>query len=550
MASYEEYWIKRADKRMTDIQVASNATAQNIRGAYDDAVKKLNKDIEKLFFKFSSSDGMTKEEAERLLKEKLSTSDIKSIRDQIDLIQDEAIKKELLKKIDASYYKKRISRIEALKENIYIQTSALADTELQKTTARYTKIIQDEYYKNIFDSQQLLGVAFSFSKIPEKVIAEVIRNDWSGKHYSKRIWENSQVLADGMNDVVERLLIKGLMTGENSKKLAKELSRKTGVAKYACERLIRTESTYFTTMADVQAARQRGTTELKFVATLDNRTSIQCRDADGTIIKIDEVIIGKNAPPLHPFCRSVLIDIIPGLIHKVRIARDPVTGENYKIPADMSYKEWEKKYVKSGILTTPSINNKVMKHSFDSFEEVLDKNDDGSNLFQMVRMSKDNVIYVEDKKMEGAYAYDIKTDEFRYNPDDKNFAKYDTNFVFGHELGHRLDATWCRSWENKKFMEAIDITKKKLFENENQIDEWMQGVQGDDPGFSDIISALSENKYYGITGHEKAYWLEDKINTPMEIFANMVYIKTMKTETSAEVNSFMKELFEAMEDMV
>ncbi|MDD3137699.1 MAG: minor capsid protein [Lachnospiraceae bacterium] len=550
MASYEEYWIKRADERMVDIQVASNATVKNIRGAYDDAVKKLNKDIEKLFFNFSSSDGMTKEEAERLLKEKLSASEIESIRKQIDLIQDETIKKELLKKIDASYYKKRISRIEALKENIYIQTSSIADIELQKTTARYTQTIRDEYYKNIFDSQQLLGVAFSFSKIPEKVIAEVIRNNWSGKHYSKRIWENSKVLAEGMNDVVEKLLLKGLMTGENSKKLASELSRKTGVAKYACERLIRTENTYFSTMADIQAARQRGTTELKFVATLDKRTSTQCRGADGTIIKIDEVMIGKNAPPLHPFCRSILIDIIPGLIHKVRIARDPVTGENYKIPADMTYGKWEEKYVKTGILIAPSINNQIMKHSFESFETALNKNDDGSNLFQMVRMSKNNATYIEDKKMKGAYAYNIKTDEFRYNPDDKNFAKYDMNFVFSHELGHRLDATWCRSWENKKFVDAIDITKKKLFENENQIVEWMKGIPGEDPGFSDIISALSENKYHGIAEHNKAYWLEDKINTPMEIFANMVYIKTMKTETSAEVNSFLKELFEAMEDAV
>ncbi|MEG1314066.1 MAG: minor capsid protein, partial [Bacilli bacterium] len=42
-------------------------------------------------------------------------------------------------------------------------------------------------------------------------------------------------------------------------------------------------------------------------ATLDNKTSKICRSYDGKVFDIDD--INKPIPPLHPFCRSCLINI-------------------------------------------------------------------------------------------------------------------------------------------------------------------------------------------------------------------------------------------------
>ncbi|MDD3415492.1 MAG: minor capsid protein [Lachnospiraceae bacterium] len=371
--AYADYWIKRADARMAEIQAGSDQTIQDISEAYDSAMKQLNKDIDRLFFRFAGKNGLTPEQAKELLSETLTSQEVDSIRSQIDMIQDPDIKRQLYTKLDATISRSRISRLEALKEDIYIQTSKMADVELQRSTARYFNIIQDDYLHNVFDCQQYLNFAYSFSKIPVNTINEILKDNWSGKHYSKRLWENSMVNGAKIEDTVKKLLLKGTLTGTNSRKLAKELDKITNTGTYACERLIRTESTYFVAMADLEAAKRRGTKRIRFVATLDDRTSEECRDHDGNIINIEDAVPGKTIPPLHPFCRSVIIDVIEGLVHRVRTARNPVTGKNYKVPADMTYREWEKMVSDEHIMSDTGSDKYEVDTDYIDSQEYHDK---------------------------------------------------------------------------------------------------------------------------------------------------------------------------------
>lgn len=336
--AYEDYWISRADGRLSDQQEYVTASILEINQAYGEAMKELQRKIDRLFWRFVREGGMTEQEARTILKQTISAQEISDIYQQLENITDPDIRQQLLKQMDAFYYQSRISREEALRAAIQIQMSEIAGQELAISTRAYTNVIREEYLRSMFDAQQYLGFAFSFQELPEKVIHQILAENWSGKHYSKRIWGNAQVI----NREIEKLLLKGAMLGTNSRQLAKQLNKLANSGTYAAERLIRTETTYFTTMADLEAARARGTKQVRFVATLDTRTSPECREADGHIIDIDEAKPGKNVPPLHPFCRSVIIDVIKGLVHKVRKARNPATGKNYQVPADMTYKEWGK----------------------------------------------------------------------------------------------------------------------------------------------------------------------------------------------------------------
>lgn len=352
MEAYEKYWIERADRRIADRHKYLDASIQQINNAYDAAVKDLTRDIDRLFTRFLKETGLSKTEAKRLLQEEIPEKELEEIRSRLEDITDPEIRGKLQQQIEASYYRSRISRQEALRESIRTQMAVIADTELKISTAAYTNVIQEEYYHNIFDSQQILGCAYSFAELPARVIEQILQDDWSGKHYSERIWGNSQTMARQ----IEELLLKGAIKGTNSRKLARELNEIAGTGMYACERLIRTETTYFTSVADLEAAKARGTEKVQFVATLDARTSPQCRKADGSIIPVEEAVPGKNIPPLHPFCRSVIIDVVDGLVHKVRRARDPVAGKNVLVPADMKYKDWEAMVKSQGILLRDNSN--------------------------------------------------------------------------------------------------------------------------------------------------------------------------------------------------
>lgn len=338
MAAYEEYWIRRAEQRIAERHRYLDASILQINHAYQAAMKELNREINRLLLQFARENGLTRAEAEALLQEKLSARELDNLRQKLDTVTDEEIRTKLMQELEATYYKGRISRQEALREAIRLQMAALASQEIEISTAAYTNVIRDEYYHNMFDIQKGLGFAFSFAELPERVIEQILQDNWSGKHYSRRIWGNTQVMARQ----IEEIILKGAMLGTNSRKMARELNEIAHTGMYACERLIRTETTYFTAMADLEAAKARGTARVQFVATLDARTSPQCRAADGEIIPVEEAQPGKNIPPLHPFCRSVIIDVIKGLVHKVRRARNPITGKNILVPASMTYQEWAK----------------------------------------------------------------------------------------------------------------------------------------------------------------------------------------------------------------
>lgn len=550
--AYADYWIERADSRMASAHAGSDEAILSIKNAYDSAVNQLNKDINRIFSRFVSENGLSAEEAKKLLNEKLSSSEIERIRSQINLIQDEDIKRQLIAKLNSTLTRARISRLEALREDIYIQTSRMADVELRHTTARYIDIIEQEFMRNMFDCQKYLGTAFSFSKIPMNTIQEILKNDWSGTHFSKRIWENSLTNGNRIEDTVKQLLLSGTMLGTNSRKLAAELDELTNTGMYVCERLIRTETTYFVTMADLEAAKRRGTKRLRFVATLDGRTSKQCKEADKTIINIENAVPGKNLPPLHQFCRSVVIDEIEGLIHKVRIARNPNTGENYKVPAEMTYKQWEKMISSNGNILIPDIKNQKIKKSADDFQTMLDKNDDGSPVYKKLRKNLNDVTIQEDAKLNAAYGYNPESDIFKFNPLNKYYDLYDMNFAFAHELGHRMDVRGIRSWENQKFLDAIETTRQNMY---NNLYKWSSAVYfggkyENDAAISDIISALSGGTLVAKYFHKYSYWNANSSNVPMEIFADLVAIKAMKSPEWAERSGMLKELFDALEGVI
>ena len=71
-----------------------------------------------------------------------------------------------------------------------------------------------------------------------------------------------------------------------------------------------------------------------FCATLDRKTSKICQSLDGKIYDFNDV--HKQIPPLHPNCRSCLIDIVDGWKPKTRLDNETKQRINYK-----SYKEWK-----------------------------------------------------------------------------------------------------------------------------------------------------------------------------------------------------------------
>lgn len=332
------YWEKRSRDRMASYHRQGDAVVKTITAAYDKAMQKIADDIERIASKFVLDSGLSKTEAINLLHTPIDRDTWLRLKDSLKQIKDPTIQRKLLNRLNASAYRARLTRLQALQEQLYVQCKILADVEIQASRTGYMRTIHEAYYRTMYDIQHGLGVGFEFVPIPSKTIEAILKRPWSGRHFSVRVWDNTDVLATQVNQIVTA----GIMSGAGIPTLVAELAKLMDVGKFAANRLIRTEITYMANAAEIEAYQEAGIDQYRFIATLDNRTSDKCRGQDLKIYKVSEAVAGKNLPPLHPFCRSTTRAYLgkQELKNIERRARDPETGESYTIPANMTYKKW------------------------------------------------------------------------------------------------------------------------------------------------------------------------------------------------------------------
>lgn len=296
MTRNEQYWIDRADRRMDNYTLSAIAQATIINRSYNELCNYVQSEIAKILKHSGGPDTLA--------------------------------------------YEYRIKRLKALLERTNKRMQQLYGVNLGDTTAFLKKIIPEAYYHTIFDIAQGTGVQPMFSAVNPRLIDKIINEDWSGQNYSKRIWSNTDALAEKIREV----LTEAAMSGESIYKTSRKLSEAFNTAAYNSQRLIRTETTYACNQAEMLSYKELDIDRYEFVATLDTRTSTICQKLDGQIFETKDAQAGKNLPAMHPNCRSTTIPYFEDSRPQFRAAKDE-NGKNIRVPASMKYPEWYKKYI-------------------------------------------------------------------------------------------------------------------------------------------------------------------------------------------------------------
>ena len=156
---------------------------------------------------------------------------------------------------------------------------------------------------------------------------------------------------------------------------------------------------------------------------------------------------------------------------------------------------------------------------------------------------------IKDEKIAAPFAYIPAEDVIKYNPSASHVLDYDMDYVFSHEVSHRMDFLEYQSWKNDKFLKAIETCSEKVYAQREEIQKWFDvgGKYEDSFALSDIIGALSNGSVDVPIGHDVSYWNEDPRNKPMEIFANLSSIDVLELEEKEDI---LKELFEAYKELI
>ncbi len=343
-----DYWEARKAREMYEYMEDAEKVAAELERLYDNASMVIREDIDKIFKRFASRFKLSEEEARRILE--TTGTDINAVlRHMNNSAKSEGVK-ETLAEINAPAYRYRINNLEEKQQQIDLIISNLRQQEQAKTTNLYKKLAEKVYNHSMFDIQQMYGLGFSFTALDEKVIDKLLKSKWSGANYSKRIWKNTDKLAQTLK---EEMLV-SMLTGRTDTRTAEAIQERMQVGAYESRRLVRTESCHISKEMEMAAYDECGIETYIFLATLDMRTSEICQKLDKKQFKVSEQRTGVNAPPMHPFCRSAIISAASAenIENMKRRAFNPETGKTEVVPGDMKYEDWKKSFVdgdKSGL---------------------------------------------------------------------------------------------------------------------------------------------------------------------------------------------------------
>ncbi len=335
----KEYWARRSAERMIDYTAEAEKTANKIGKAYYNAGKYLSDEAGKVAKSFGKAFDLSEAEALRLMKNPPGKTMIQQLKAAVSGISDPDKRKELEAVISSPAYAYRIGRLEQVEKNIRDSCAKLYNTELKADESFFRSLPITAYERTIFDVQKAIGISSSFAQFPESRVNRILSTKWSGEHFSGRVWTNTNTLANGL----QHDMLVGIMAGKSEVHMADDIMARMGGGAYAARRVVRTETNYIANQAELDGYKECGLEKYEFSAHLDNRTSEICADMDGKVFDLKDAQAGTNLPPMHPFCRSSTVPVLPSEEELDRI----IQQDGDAIGADVDFEEWKSHLVEN-----------------------------------------------------------------------------------------------------------------------------------------------------------------------------------------------------------
>ena len=341
-----EYWKNRfVEMEEATHQTSLKKTMDN-QEQFDKSQKIIEEKINAWYQRYANNNNISLLEARKSLNDK-ELKELKwDVEEYIKKGRENAFSGEWVKELENASAKAHISRLEALELQCRQQAETAFGNLNDEVSKHIKDVYKDSYYRTAFEIQKGVGVGSNFATLNDKLIEKVVNKPWlaDGKNFSDRIWGNKTQLINQLHTSLSQMCI----TGAGPDKAISQIASKMNVSKANAGRLVMTESAYFSSTAQRECFKELDVERYEIVATLDGHTSDICQEMDGKVFKMSEYEEGVTAPPFHVNCRSCTAPYFDDEFTKgeQRAARDE-EGDTYYVPADMTYKEWKKKYVKS-----------------------------------------------------------------------------------------------------------------------------------------------------------------------------------------------------------
>ena len=338
------YWRKREEEARKKYIQAEKRYKKIINSYYDSMMDQIQKEINNFYSRYADKEGITMAEAKR----RVSQLDMDAYeRKAAKYVKEKNFSKQANYEMRLYNATMKINRLEMLKANIGLELVAGHD-ELQKFFE------QTLTNRTLAEFERQAGILGATIQNNADKARSIVNASFKNATFSDRIWMHQDLLKAELS----KLLQTGLIQGRSSNVLARELRKQFGVKKGDAERLMQTELARVQVDAQFQGMLENEYEEYEYIACGNSDVCDVCKELDGQHFKISEAEIGKNAPPMHPWCHCSVAAHINDKDYSEWL-------DGYK-DHGMNFEEWKAKDVEklggNGI-----INNAKGSGSFQSF---------------------------------------------------------------------------------------------------------------------------------------------------------------------------------------
>lgn len=304
--SSKDYWKNREEEHLRQNKLDEAEYDKRIRKIYGSMLNGVQSQINAFYGKYASAEGITLAEA----KKRISKADMKQLERKAQQYVKAA---ELDRKASGGitdYSGKYFSSQANDRMRLYNATMKINRLEMLKAELGMALVDGhqelDEYMEKLLQGRtedelkRMAGILGTTIRNNAETANNIVNASFHNATFSDRIWMHQDLLkAD-----IDKLLQQGLIQGKNPRALAKELEKRFAVTSTNAERLMRTELARVQTDAQVKSFIKNGFDEYTFNA-LGSCCDL-CKPLDGKHFKLADIVIGENAPPIHPNCRCAI----------------------------------------------------------------------------------------------------------------------------------------------------------------------------------------------------------------------------------------------------
>ena len=283
-----EYWRKRETAQRKK-NIKNEAEYQKkIDEIYEYMLRNIQKEINSFYAKYAREEGISIADA----KKRVSQLDIKAYeRKAKKYVKNRDFSKEANEEMKLYNLTMKINRLEMLKANIGLE---LVDgfEDLQEY---YETVLTDETIAEFERQAGILGKTVQNNAERAKAI---VNASFQNATYSDRIW----MYQNALKAELSKLLQQGLIQGKGSRELARLLRQKFDVSKNQAEALMTPELRRVQTAAAKDSYIRNEYEDYQFLTTNPKGPCDECKKLEGRHFKVKDMMVGKNAPPMHPRC--------------------------------------------------------------------------------------------------------------------------------------------------------------------------------------------------------------------------------------------------------